>query len=361
MPVETEEYGPYDASSIEVLHGLEPIRRRPGMYIGDVRDGSGLQHLVWEVVANCLDQHLMRRARRLEVSIEGPWVTVADDGDGIPIEPHPTGAPAVEVVFTTLHAGATFDGHFPHVHVGLHGVGVAAVAALSTRLEVETIREGRRHRMALERGVVVEPLVCAGPTGRRGTRIRFHPDPSIFTSIELDRAAVRARLETIAYLHPLLEVRFQGEVLEGHGGPARWVRAIAGPELACPSVFAITRTIDDVFVDLAIGWRASGPPDVRSFVNVSPTRGGTHVRGLWRGLSRVAGRRIHVVRELLEPGLVAVLHVGLFEPRFGAPTRDQLLTPLAGWVVRRAIVDAFPFAERAAPLRALFAERLGTA
>lgn len=349
----------YDASEIEVLEGLECIRRRPAMYIGG-RDQRALQHLLWEVVANSLDQHLMRRARTLRVWIEPDWITVEDDGQGIPVDIVPRhGKPALEIIFTVLHCGSTYDGHHPHVHTTEFGVGLTCVCALSTRTEVETIRYGRRYRMAFERGFMVEPLESLGPTSRRGTRIRFRPDPAIFESIELESAPIRAGLTTIAFLNPLLDVRFQGEPIDGSAGPAGLVRAIGRDRLACPAVFETTRTIDDVFVDLAIGWRDFGPPDIRSFVNLEPTRRGSHVDGLWTGLERSSNRTRPSVVESLGRGLVAILHVGLFHPSFGGPTREHLSTPLAGPAVERAIVDSWPAALRGdARLRAFLDERL---
>jgi DNA gyrase subunit B len=302
----------------------------------------------------------MRRARTLRVWIERDWVTVEDDGPGIPVDVVPRhGKSALEIVFTVLRCGPTYDGHHPHVHMTNFGIGLTCVSALSTRTEVETIRDGRRYRMAFERGFTVEPLEYLGPTSRRGTRIRFRPDPTIFESVQIDPAPIAAELTNVAFLNPLREVRFQGEAIDGRGGPAGFVRAIAGDRLACPTVFATTRMIDDVFVDLAIGWRGRGRPDIRSFVNLRPTRSGTHVSGMWKGLGHALRRRPPAVRDLLAPGVVAVLHVGLFDPSFGSPTRDHLATPLAGPAVRRAIVEALPNLLRGdATLRAFLEEML---
>lgn len=192
----------YDPSSIVVLAWPEVIRKRPGMYVGDVDDGSGLHHLLWEVAGNVIDLHLARYATELHVDLaRDAWVMVRDDGPGIPVEPAGPGlASILETVCATLHAKATFDQHFPHVHlgVGMHGVGLAAVNALSARFEVETTRDGVRWGQAFERGRVASDLRCLGTTSTVGTTVRFQPDPEIFGAIELDPSAVARRLQELA-------------------------------------------------------------------------------------------------------------------------------------------------------------------
>jgi DNA gyrase subunit B len=362
----------YTADQIQVLDGLEAVRKRPGMYIGDVRDGSGLTHMLFEVVGNAIDQHLARRARRVRVDLDDDWVTIEDDGPGIPVAVHPHhDRPVIEVVFTTLHAGATFDGHHPHVHVtrGLRGVGLAAVNALCARLEVESRRDGKRWRMAFERGAVVEPLASHGATSRSGTRIRYRPDPQIFTSGTTTNAiGVEARLRELAWLNPLLAIDWRGHELPGRGGPAAWVRALAG-ELVGDTVVSVHRTIEDAEVDLAFGWRAtrSDAPLIHSFVSQACTRdGGTHVQGFWRGLvdglaPLAGGASRRAIRELFGAGLVAVVNVGLYDPRFGGPTKDRLTSPIAARVTRRAVLDALHAAQQpgaARELDAFLRERL---
>ena len=167
----------YSVESIQVLSGLEAVRRRPGMYIGDVRDGSGLHHMLWELVANALDEHLAGHAKRIRVSVEGQVAEVEDDGRGLPIEPHPRlGISGVEAILTTLHAGATLDGHFPHVHVGLFGLGLGPVNALAEELEVEVRRDGHSWHQRFARGIPLGPLERGARTTRTGTRIRFAKD-----------------------------------------------------------------------------------------------------------------------------------------------------------------------------------------
>jgi DNA gyrase subunit B len=333
----------YAAENIEVLEGLEAVRRRPGMYLGDVRDGSALHHMVWEIVGNSIDQHLARRVRHLRVDLDERWVTVEDDGPGIPVEAVLHGRSALDLIFTTLHCGPTWDGHFPHVHLtsSLHGVGVAAVNAVCGRLEVESRRRGTLWRAAFERGRTVSPLEHCGRTSSTGTRVRFRPDPEIFGHSHVDEAKIEARLRELAWLNPLLDVRWQGASLPGRDGLSGYVREIAASELVCEPL-CITRLIHDVWVDLAIGWQKHGAPELRTFVNQMATKEGTHITGLWQGFARAFGARVGPVRELIEPGLVAVLHVGLLEPKFGAPTRDQLTTPAARSAVREALRQTLP-------------------
>jgi DNA gyrase subunit B len=341
----------YSAVDIQVLDGLEAVRKRPAMYVGNVRDGSALQHMALEIIGNSIDQHLSGRARHLRVDVEGDWMIIEDDGPGIPVDVCPMwGRSAMEVIFTTLHAGATFDGHHPHVHVThqVHGVGVACVNALSARFEAESRREGKVWRIAFERGRVVEPLASHGPASRSGTRIRYRPDPEIFPcGTRTNAEALELRLRELAYLNPLLKIDCCGQELPGRGGPAAWVRALAG-EVGGRVVLGAHETIEGAVVDLALAWRASGSeaPLIHSFVSQSHTRdGGTHVRGFWGGLIEalsplVQGATDRSVRELFGPGLVAVLNVGLDAPQFFSPTRDRLDSPIAAMAAHRVVASA---------------------
>jgi DNA gyrase subunit B len=359
-----------DVDSIQVLEGLEAVRKRPEMYVGDTSDGSGRDHLIWEVVANSIDQHLMRRARSLFVSIADGWVVVEDDGPGLPCgELH--GKNAIEIIFTTLHAGATWDGHVPHVHVSfLRGVGVTSVNALSERLEVETCSGGTRWRMAFEHGRVVEPLSSGNATNDYGTRIRFRPDRAIFhESPAVDCATIERRLRELAWMNPLLDLRFQGQKLPWRGGVAGWVREIAGT-LVGDVVVTAARVIDEVFVDVALGWRAStaSSAEIRSFAGQCATPlGGTHVDGLWDAIS-LATERLgppdlspELRRERLAGGLVAVVHVAFDVPQFGEATRGRLDNPAAAAATARVGREAL-FArcrtEQASALAADLARRL---
>lgn len=357
----------YDADSIRVPEYFEAIRKRPGMFVGDVHDGSGLRQMLWEVVANCVDQHLMRRVRAMSVELRDGWICVEDDGLGIPVEVDPrVERPTIEAILTVWSHRPSWDGHDPHIHVGgLFGAGLAVVNALTERLEVETTRDGSRWATAFERGVQVEPLRSRGPANRVGTRVRFRPDPSIFTGPPLRDEDVAGRVRELAWLNPLLAVRFQGEPLPGRGGVGEWMRSEAPNARAS---YVALRPSGEVQVELALAWGDDGAaPSVRSFVNMLPTRDGTHVNGLWKGLAEWAsnvspnetisrGR----LREALGPGLRAIVHVGMYETKWAGPTKEQLLSPAAGRAVRRVMrEDAQRVLFERSPTRAFLLGRLG--
>jgi DNA gyrase subunit B len=346
---------------VPVLRELDPIRKRPGMYVGGT-DATGVHHLLWEVVGNVVDLHLARFATELHVDVaDDGWVVVRDDGPGISTDLYPgTQASTLEIVFTKVTpAGQTSQRLTPHVHLTptLRGVGVGVVNALSMRTEVETTRAGKRWVMAFERGRVATPLRSLGATTVEGTTIRFRPDPQIFTSTEIDLEQVRAHLQQVAWLSPLLRVFLQGRRISGRGGLRGWAELLAGrtPDAS----FSTEQKVDAVYVDLALAWRGNREPIIHSFVNMQSTRGhGTHVQGLDRAFAACAkdlGVSHKVFRARVEPGLIAMIHVGLFDPRWGNPTKDQLLSPVAGEVVEQVLGEELVVAKS---LRTFFERRL---
>jgi len=367
---DTNDTDDYSAMQIQVLSSVEAVRKRPGMYVGDTR-GDGLYHLLWEVIGNVIDLHLRRDATELHVDItEDSWVTIRDDGPGIPVCPVTTGESVLECVLTKLHAGATYDGHYPHVHIcpGLVGVGLVVVNALSRRLEVETTVDGTRWAMRFERGVPTSPLRRLGPTSIDGTLIRFQPDPSIFESTELDVERVRARLQQLAWLNPFLGIWFQERTLKARGGVRRWAESLAASRGDVLARYSTCQNRDGVYVDLALAWTNGDDLDVRCFVNANETRSGTHVAGMWRGLARVArtlgapDRPAENARKVLGRGLVAIVHVGLFGPQFASPTRDHLASPIAGTAVAGVLASDLPEAlARDVGLGTFVRDRLGIA
>jgi DNA gyrase subunit B len=330
----------YDASSIVVLKGLEAVRRRPGMYIGDTKNGSGLHQMIWEVVGNVIDEHLRGTATHLSVHLEGDAVTVEDDGAGLPVDVIPReGKSALEILFTVLHAGLDPVVRRPHVHVGpgLWGAGLAPVTALSSRLEVKVWRDGRIHRADFERGEIVGVVRDEGPTTRTGTRVKFTPDFALFTRHPWDVAMIGERLRTLATLNPGLTITFQGETFRSPEGLADHVRHLArGLRRLHAEPIHLQGTHAEVEVEVALLWTERPETDVRGFVSQGPAQEGTHIQGLWHGLQRalalVAPERLGTVgvsplREVMGPGIVAVVHAGLYEPRFGNPSRDRLMNP----------------------------------
>jgi DNA gyrase subunit B len=307
--------------AVEVMD-LSKVRARPGMYIGST-GAIGLFQMLGEVVGNAVDEYLAEHATRVTVEVSDVgWVTVADNGWGMPLRERLTD------VFLTLHAGPTLDGKSPHVHVAqrIEGVGVAVVNALCSRFEVESRFLGTALRAAFERGVLVEPLTEV-PFEGQGTTIRFLPDAQLFGASRLDLARVEAWLTELSWLCPLLDLVFQGKSLRQPKGLSGLVEALAG-QLVPESVFSVHDNVDDVMVELALGWSArGGPAQVRSFVNYRPTTSGSHARGL--------------VNVLGEPeGLVAVVHAGLQHPRFAGPVKAVLDVKAVELAVESALRQA---------------------
>lgn len=303
------------AIDIEVLEVTEPVRRRPGMYVGDTGE-HGLQVMLLETLSNSLDQFLLGQARRIDITVDGAgWTTVEDDGSGVQLLGMRGDITQAEAIFARLHATPTLDGHHPHVHIRprLLGVGVAVVNALSSRFEVESRRDGTLTRATFERGKLVEPVSEHGPTSGRGTRIRYLPDAEIFRDTRLDLTKLALQLEELAWLTPALDLRFQGRTLQQPTGLAGWVKKLAGSALVPESLLTAEGSVDDVEVGVAIGRRSSGTsPEVHSFVNYARTEGGSHARGVFSTLAPPV------------PGLVAVVHIGMLAPRFKGPIRAVL-------------------------------------
>ncbi|HNC98042.1 MAG TPA: ATP-binding protein, partial [Myxococcota bacterium] len=286
----------YGASSITVLEGLEAVRVRPSMYIGDV-GLRGLHHLVYEVVDNSVDEHLAGWCKNIVVEIwEDGSCSVEDDGRGIPVDMHETGKPAAEVVLTVLHAGGKFDKNSYKVSGGLHGVGVSCVNALSSRLELDIWRDGAHWKQHYSCGIPQVPLAQVGPTdGKRGTRILFLPDITIFKeSQELQFDILANRLRELAFLNPGLNITLSdhrdGKSITWHyeGGIVDFVVYLntAKEVLHRPPIY-LKGGREGLEVEIALQWNTSYAEIISSFVNnISTTEGGTHVTGLKAALTR---------------------------------------------------------------------------
>jgi topoisomerase-4 subunit B len=362
----------YSAKHIEVLEGLEPVRRRPGMYIGGT-DEKALHHLFAEVIDNAMDEALAGYADWIEVEVEdGGFVSVNDNGRGIPVDPHPKfkNKSALEVIMCTLHAGGKFDSKVYETSGGLHGVGVSVANALSERMEVEVAREQTLYRMAFERGKPKGKLEKVGRApNRRGTKVRFKPDPEIFgakAGFRPERLFKMTRSK--AYLFGGVEIRWRcaEDLIEGTDVPAKasfhfaeglkdyLADSLAGSTLVHPEIFTGSsgKTGRHGTAEWAIGWTADADGFVNSYCNTIPTPdGGTHESGLrsalLRGLKDHAARigqekrAAPVTSDDIMTGAGCMLSVFVREPEFQGQTKDRLATAAAQKIVEQAMKDPF--------------------
>ena len=338
----------YTAKDITVLEGLEPVRKRPGMYIGGV-GSAGLHHLVWEVLDNSVDEAMNGHASNIWVTLhaDGSSITIEDDGRGIPIDKHPTTKKsALEVIFTMLHAGGKFEHGSYKTAGGLHGVGASVVNALSKELVAQVRRDGALWEMRFKQGKPVSALKRLGAARGSGTKVYFHPDAAIFPKIEFDPALIQARLEIASYLHKGLRVTFEDEgakakiVYEHSEGLVEYLKHVVAERAAKPAhelPFVLTK--DDVMrLDLVLQWTEATDEHLRSYVNGIPTgSGGTHESGLRAGLSKavrnyvethnLTPKGVTLVAEDIREGLTGILSVFLRDPQFQGQTKDRLNNP----------------------------------
>jgi DNA gyrase subunit B len=340
----------YEASDIQVLEGLEPVRLRPGMYIGSTST-TGLHHLIWEVVDNSVDEAMQGYCTRIDVTLLADGgVRVADNGRGIPVDPFP-GDPsksAAEVVLTVLHAGGKFGGSGYKMSGGLHGVGVSVVNALSRRLELEIDRNGRHHEMAFtDGGVPLGPLTDVGPAprNRTGTTVSFWPDPTIFDEVEFRAQTVTERLQMMAFLNRGLEIRFADE-RPGHqqeitfrytGGIEDFVRHLnESKEALFRQVAYFEQSELNQQVEVALQWNTTYYESLYSFANgIATIEGGMHEEGFKKALTNIVNRYARSKNALKEndqnlqgedirEGLTAIISVRLTDPQFEGQTKAKL-------------------------------------
>jgi DNA gyrase subunit B/topoisomerase-4 subunit B len=338
----------YTAKDITVLEGLEPVRKRPGMYIGGV-GATGLHHLVWEILDNAVDEAMNGYASNIAVTLhaDGSSVTITDDGRGIPVDKHPQSkTSALEVVFTVLHAGGKFEHGSYKTAGGLHGVGASVVNALSKELVATVKRDGALWEQRFKQGAPQGPLKKLGAARGTGTTVFFRPDATIFPKVEFEAALIRERLEVASYLHKGVKVVFEDEsaktkeTFEHVDGIEAYLKKIIALAAIKPVHDLPFATVKDngLRLDLALQWTESTDEQIRSYVNGIPTgSGGTHENGLRAGIGKavrnfiethtLTPKGVTLSADDIREGLVGVLSIFIAEPQFQGQTKDRLNNP----------------------------------